>query len=206
LELFDEGYDIGCFQEVHESYLKDFQNFAKENKLFMFSELYHNIRKCHLVSLCKKEPDSIITISFNGEYNKGLGVIIDNVLTINVHLPLDIKNVGERIRVTEKFAKFTSNFSKVIILGDYNTLPSKGDDEKHQIMKKYNLKRVNVGNEGTFYGYPHEPDSFKGYTSDILDHIYHSEALQNEKTKCDQNIFESIPLSDHFILMANFIY
>lgn len=205
---------IICLQEVHESFLERVKEFANSNGYIMTSYLYHGIRQCHLVTLVKKDLYlGHFVINFDNEFNKMLCVTLTFqgkvYTTVNVHLPLDIKNGGERFRVTEKLIELllSMEIKNLIIGGDWNTIKGLGGEKQLDYARSKlnvlelefvnNLETRDPNENSTFYGSPIEPgflQEFKG--ASILDHIA-TNVSEPIRGVCNFIFENGIPLSDH---------
>jgi hypothetical protein len=178
--------DFLLFQEVHEDSLDLFHEFAEKLAYKCYSAMYNDRRRCYLVTLSRHpligQPQFLRTPG--GGFNYCLSTTFDlgggsHVHVINVHLPLDRDNGGERLAATDFVASVASGFfptetlcsvqakssllrlpflrilmdapfRRSVVAGDWNTLPETSRGAKEQIERMYEYGMVDVSEYDVF--------------------------------------------------------
>jgi endonuclease/exonuclease/phosphatase family metal-dependent hydrolase len=203
------GADVIHLQEVHTSFLPLVEEFAQREEYIMLQCLYHVPRQTILVTLLRgplymshavhAAPDT---------YAKALSTTVrwrdTNCTLFNMHLPLDIKCVGERMAATRAFVEAAAAIENSIILGDWNTLPGRYDVGQLEFARtKGEVVPWDFGGapETTFWGYPHEEERLQGYNeSAILDRLWIGPRRGFKVTAavCQHVFIGDMAIADHF--------
>jgi endonuclease/exonuclease/phosphatase family metal-dependent hydrolase len=205
------GADVIHLQEVHVSFLPLVKEFADREGYTMVECLYHTLRQMHLVTLVNEgQYVSHAVHSAKGTYSKALAVRVawGNRTLFNVHLPLDIKNVGERMAATRAFVGAAADIKNALVLGDWNTLPGRGDSEQLEFAQEIGTIvdwDFGAAPKTTFWGYPHEEEHLRKYNSPaVLDRLWIGPRCEFKVTtaKCCHVFVEGgeMAIADHFPL------
>ena len=136
---------------------------------FKFAQVkYHNIRNTYLITISSNiEFWEIID---SGLYSKALYTKINGINIINVHLPLDVKQKGERTDALTAYCSGTDG--KKLIMGDFN--PINMVDQMDKIYDDYDLTDVELKFDNdeyvvsTFYGRDFERPEFQGFNAPLI--------------------------------------
>jgi len=201
--------EVILLQEVHEDWLPKTRAFAAALGCRHFEQMYHTYRKTYLVTLVRFELYSSHAVhQAPNTYTTSLAVTVqkngDRLTLFNVHLPLDLKMAGERMASTTGFLNVASA-DKSAILGDWNTLPGKGDSE--QLQAAGDCGRIipwdfDGAPETTVWGYPIEDPRYQQYTTlSVLDRLFVHGPTEVLSAVCHHKFIEvggaQMALSDH---------
>jgi endonuclease/exonuclease/phosphatase family metal-dependent hydrolase len=205
-----KGADIVSLQEVHTGFLERVAEYAKGHGYELLHCLYHVPRQTHLATLVRSPLYvSHAVHSAPGTYSKALSVMIEHegqsYTVFNVHLPLDIKVVGERLAATKAFLKAAAATRNAVLIGDWNTLPGRGDAQQFEVARAYGeLVPWAFGGAppATFWGFPNEAEELRGYgTPTILDHLFVTPGIEVALAECRHRFVEvdgqRMGISDH---------
>jgi endonuclease/exonuclease/phosphatase family metal-dependent hydrolase len=223
-----DGIDLVMLQEVHESFLDTVKKFARERCYNLVDHLYHKTRKTYLVTLSSKR------CMFRSSYIVHASDTDNQMLVVrgapggfpmhigNVHLPFDSKCTGKRIKATEIFLEHAVACDDSIVIGDWNTLPGRGDKDQLKIAADLgeivpwtmvdNLDVEPLNKEmvqSTFYGFPREKSEYRGFSSPVVfDHLWipsdqnYSKRFRIKKAMCLHKFITvdeiQMAISDHF--------
>jgi len=213
-DLFKQkNVQVITLQEVHEEFLESVDRFAHSTRFKSTRRLYHTIRNTYLVTLWRCELECISMGSYEslGHYSKMLVVNLvwnDRILSFcNVHLPLGASNPQERLIATRDFLRTAAMGGLFIFVGDWNTLPKRGDVEQLDIADQ--VGRLvpwkfpdTLECETTFYGFSHESVEYRGYNKPVvLDRLCVATGLHVWDAVCEHHFCEiggrTVPISDH---------
>lgn len=201
--------DVVNLQEVHESFMPAVEQFATSAGYLIAECLYHKLRRMHLVTLVKSSLGLASSASYGavGTFSKMLSVTVGRYTIFNVHLPLDINVVGERMVATKAFLTIASETVGAVLVGDWNTLPGRGDIAQLEFARNLRGKLITwaFGDgvpRSTYWGFPHENESIQGYNEPtILDHAYAGPDIDVILAECRHEFIEvdgvRMGISDH---------
>lgn len=204
-----------CLQEVHVDFLPTVDAYAEQEGLVAPRVLYHTPRQCYLVTLVPREIYVQHCVHAHADlYPKALTVHVSvggiTIPVTNVHLPLDAKVEGPRLKATEVFARAAAQSKRAVMVGDWNTLPGRGDAE--QLTAARMLLRVvgwefDDGVESTYWGYPHETEDLQAYAAPaVLDRLAVGASVDVTSAVCRKVFVElggaRVAISDHFPCVA----
>lgn len=152
---------VSLFQEVHESCLLQFIDFARQQNLQIKFGLYDDVQRVYLVTMTHHpiKASSFKRVPGGTNYNLQTTIDVDgvDVDVFNVHFPSDPENRGERLAATRFVAGLAvgnqgpfsmwwkSWFRRVVVAGDWHALPNKGEIEQMQTMTRCGLVDVCSG-------------------------------------------------------------
>mmetsp|Transcript_4027 Transcript_4027/g.6196 ORF Transcript_4027/g.6196 Transcript_4027/m.6196 type:complete len:434 (+) Transcript_4027:227-1528(+) len=148
--------DAILLQEVHESSLPALRKFAHENGLNMVFALYNDLphRRWYLVTFSPHCLQNVrfcrVPEGFNYHLKTRICIGHSAVDVCNVHFPLDLANEGPRQKATQFACQEASGltgdcrhkpfwlwwlsfFQRLVVAGDWNTLPEAGRGAQEQL-------------------------------------------------------------------------
>ena len=202
VDLFKrENPDVITLQEVHEGFLGQIEVFANDCGYDVASVMYNKYRQCYLVTLSKTGSRSCYSVvHVDGSYTKALAVYFESLVVMNIHLPLDRQNLGERVHATSVIAQFVATHDRAVMIGDWNTLPDCRGWEQLGVAEENGLKVVYWKNcNTTFWGFPHEPENLREFNSPaILDRAAVKNVNISSAECLPEFISDRCAISDHF--------
>lgn len=172
------SFDVFALQEVSILLRTALEELANEHGFGFTSALHHTKLKTHNVTLYNKE---VVVDSVGVQFEPYRSAVVITLATglriVNVHVSLDIRENGEREEYMVNLEKVCKGADKLVIIGDFNTVPSTPATTEKQmafIESRWTMHcpETPLKGNGTWFGKLVEPEHLQGQRSPaVLDRL-----------------------------------